>query len=111
MDPRWRRLRWLQVSRLVLLLGWLPFGMIVVFGLDRHGWSALALSVGGVYVMVVGATSWMFTRSTCPCCQWKFSTDQWIRWQSPFEPRCIHCDARIGDPITQSLTPRSGAIR
>jgi hypothetical protein len=58
---------------------------------------ALALA----YLAAFMVTGWVFAFSTCPNCGDAFAFGfgfRW-RWQVPWAPRCIHCDARIGDPI------------
>src|SRR4051794_22080229 len=106
MDPRWRRLQLLHRLSFGLWLGWLPFVMLIVSVQDRYLPPRVGLVVILVYMAAFAIPSWVFTLLTCPNCGKSFAfggfaMSRW-RWQAPWAPRCVNCDARIGDPIEQS---------
>jgi len=103
MDPRWQRLRLLHRWSFGLWLGWIPFGALVMSLQDRYLPPPKALIVALTYMGAFAITGWVFAFSPCPNCgdAFAFGFRSFFRWQAPWAPRCVHCDARIGDPISK----------
>lgn len=86
-----------------LWLGALPFGVLVLSIRDRYLSPPGDVIVGLTYMGVFGVASAFYAFATCPNCgnAFSFGFPKRFRWQSPWAPRCVHCDARIGDPISK----------
>ena len=97
MDARWRRLRLLHRLTFALWLGWLPLVAVVLSHISPRSKLVVSLAYLGALFIAGG----LYTFSPCPSCgkPFAFNLGARFRWHAPWAPRCLHCDARIGDPI------------
>lgn len=106
MDPRWRWLRLIHRWTFGLWLGWLPFGMLLLTVGERFLPSAVITIALFTYFGAFAVTAWTFSFLRCPKCRnpFLFKGLGFGAWQAPWAPRCVHCGARIGDPLTDKTS-------